>query len=197
MKKLAILATLFALFFNDADLNWTELKKVNFPIIKGKYLVMDKSDQTLYLIENEKIKGKYPAVYGNTSGQKELRGDNKTPEGIYTICYKNSNSEWTLFFGINYPNTRDAREGLEKGIIGREEYELIKQNSCPKKWYTPLGGEIGIHGTSKEYPYLTPITQSSQILKQNWTNGCIGLTNENISSLEKEISIGTKIIIRE
>lgn len=190
-----LLALSLVFFFPHSTQNSPQRETEKF--LPGKYLLMDKSDQTLYLIEDQKLKAKYSAVYGSNKGKKEKIGDNKTPEGTYTICYKNPNSEWKLFFGIDYPNVDDALKGLEANTINQREYEQIQNDSCPKKWYTRMGGEIGIHGIAERYVGFDPITALAPTLQQNWTNGCIGLRNSNLAELEKEVSIGTKIVIRE
>ncbi|MDZ7736419.1 MAG: L,D-transpeptidase [Gammaproteobacteria bacterium] len=58
---------------------------------------------------------------------------------------------------------------------------------------TALGGYIGIHGIGEvNDEKIMTFTQG-----QNWTAGCIALTNEQISELRQFVSIGTRIVIRE
>lgn len=169
-------------------------------IDKKYYLIFDKSDQRLYLIENQKIKKSYPAAYGAEEGVKEKEGDCKTPEGKYQICYINPESYWHFFMGINYPNIEDAKNGLKKKLINKQEYnQIIKayKNGERPPWNTKLGGEIGIHGIPTDSPELEKITQNAPYSKQNWTVGCMGLTNNSIDELKEYVGLGTCIIIRK
>jgi murein L,D-transpeptidase YafK len=55
-------------------------------------------------------------------GPKEVRGDKKTPEGIYCIDYVRSDNTYnpfygTLRFGINYPNIYDTKKGRNGSLI--------------------------------------------------------------------------------
>ena len=56
---------------------------------------------------------------------------------------------------------------------------------------TRLGGYIGIHGVGE-------VTREKMKIHRavNWTDGCIALTNKDINTLRKYVSIGTPVIIR-
>ncbi len=50
---------------------------------------VDKSENKMYLLDNNKIIKEYHVAFGeNPKGHKEQEGDEKTPEGIYTLYYK-------------------------------------------------------------------------------------------------------------
>ncbi|MBL4812571.1 MAG: L,D-transpeptidase family protein [Rhodobacteraceae bacterium] len=63
-------------------------------------------------------------------GAKQVRGDGRTPEGIYRIDRRNPNSAYHLSLGISYPNRQDRAFAHEQG-------------------HSP-GGDIFIHGTPRE-----------------------------------------------
>ena len=100
------------------------------------------------------------------------------------MCYRNDRTTYYLSLGVSYPNTEDARRGLESGLIDRETYEsiasAIERGACPDQ-DTPLGGAIAIHsgGTT------------------DWTQGCIGTENETMDILWEYCPVGTPIIINE
>jgi murein L,D-transpeptidase YafK len=146
------------LFFNKPD---NVPSNTSIKIYKGKRI--------LELYGNDKLIGRFKIALGRSpEGDKNEEGDTKTPEGSYYICTRNDNSKFTLFLGLSYPNTEDAKRGLKNNLITPDIYEEIKTaedlKQCPP-WNTPLGGEVGIHGGGN-----TP----------DWTLGCIALSDENI-----------------
>jgi murein L,D-transpeptidase YafK len=146
------------LFFNKPD---NVPSNTSIKIYKGKRI--------LELYGNDKLIGRFKIALGRSpEGDKNEEGDTKTPEGSYYICTRNDNSKFTLFLGLSYPNTEDAKRGLKNNLITPDIYEEIKTaedlKQCPP-WNTLLGGEVGIHGGGN-----TP----------DWTLGCIALSDENI-----------------
>lgn len=143
-----------------------------------------KADRRLELLGDEKLIGRFKIALGNKSiGDKEKEGDRKTPEGEYYVCTRNDKSKFTLSLGLSYPNTNDAKRGLDKGIIDDSTFNDISKAINNKKrppWNTPLGGEIMIHGGGNV---------------KDWTWGCIALSDEDIKILWDYVAIETVIII--
>lgn len=143
-----------------------------------------KKNRILELYGDGKIIGRFKIALGRSpEGEKEKEGDNKTPEGIYYICYRTEQTKYTYFMGLSYPNEKDAQRGLEKGIINKDAYYSIKKSIERKEqppWNTPLGGEIGIHGGSNKY---------------DWTYGCIALSNEDMNIIKQYALIKTQVEI--
>ncbi|MFW6080510.1 MAG: L,D-transpeptidase family protein [Desulfosalsimonas sp.] len=132
---------------------------------------VDKSERKMYLIENGKIIREYDVALGkNPKGHKEQRGDNKTPEGIYTLGGKNENSSFYRAMHISYPNENDIVNARKKGV-------------------SP-GGFIMVHGLPDEMEWFAPLNK-----ELNWTNGCIALTNEEMDEFMELVETGTKIKI--
>lgn len=132
-----------------------------------------KEKRILELYGDEKLLGRFQITLGRDPGAaKEKEGDARTPEGTYYICSKTSETKYTYFMGLSYPNIEDAQKGLEKGIINQNTYNRIKKAIDSKQqppWNTMLGGAIGIHGGGN---------------KDNWTYGCIAMSNEDINILK-------------
>lgn len=150
--------------------------KTSIKIYKGKRMMELYGDG--YLIGRFKI-----GIGRNPQGVKETEGDNKTPEGDYYICYINSQTKYTYFLGISYPNIEDAQNALNKNIINKSEYQKIKsaaENKRQPPWNTPLGGAVGIHGGGSKY---------------DWTYGCVALSNEDINILKKYAPLKTPVEI--
>ena len=105
-------------------------------------------------------------------GDKQFEGDNKTPEGIYTINDKNPNSAYHLNLGISYPNKKDRTFAK-------------KHNKSP-------GGLIKIHGLKNSYGFTGKFHRWA-----DWTQGCIAVTNKEIEELYHNVPLGTTIGILE
>jgi len=101
-------------------------------------------------------------------GPKQFEGDERTPEGKFTIDYGNPNSSYHLSLHIDYPH----REHLAYAqSLGRK-----------------AGGLIMIHGQ----PNLLPTGR----VPGDWTDGCIALSNEEMDALWEAVGDGTPIEIR-
>ena len=111
------------------------------------------------------------ALGGNPVGPKEYEGDEKTPEGTYTINDRNPHSVCYKNLGISYPNAANIRRAQQ----------LDK----------PPGGAIKIHGLSPKNAFLGKFHRYF-----NWTNGCIGVTNQEIDELYNAVAIGSPIVIK-
>lgn len=119
------------------------------------------------------------------TGDKSKEGDGKTPVGQYYICTRNDKSRFTLFLGISYPNIEDAKKGLESGLINEDTFNRIKsanERKVQPPWKTPLGGEVGIHGSGNS---------------SDWTWGCVALSDEDIKTIWKHAKLKTPIEIYE
>lgn len=145
-----------------------------------------KKERLLELYVDGQLFDKFKISLGSSPiGDKNKEGDGKTPVGKYYICTRNDKSRFTLFLGISYPNTEDARRGLENELIDQKIFEKIKQandNEIQPPWNTPLGGAVGIHGGGNT---------------TDWTWGCISLSEKDIKTLWKYAKLKTPVEIYE
>lgn len=143
-----------------------------FPAVAAVDLVkVDKSEQTMYLLEQGKIVKTYRVALGaHPQGHKQREGDEKTPEGEYTLDYKKEDSAFYRAMHISYPNKHDMAHAKNAG-------------------YSP-GGFIMIHGQKNGLGKLAFITQ-----RFNWTDGCIALTNAEMDEFIALVPVGTQIDI--
>ncbi len=159
-------------------------------------LEIDKSDRTLVVRHGKALTRKFQIAVGRGGiGDKRIRGDNKTPLGVYHIAGFNEESEFDLFMRLNYPNVKDAFFGLRNHLIGRREFDAIVQaarrNELPPQ-NTPLGGAVGIHGLGEE------TTERVKVQRHlDWTRGCIALSNRDVQELRRYVDVGTRVTIRE
>ena len=125
----------------------------------------------MYLLENDKVIKEYHVVFGaNPKGHKQQEGDERTPEGTYTLDYKKENSSFYRSMHISYPNEQDKANAKKLGV-------------------SP-GGFIMVHGQRNGFGWLAPISQWF-----NWTDGCIALTNPEMDEFMELVNVGTKIFI--
>jgi murein L,D-transpeptidase YafK len=148
-------------------------------------IVIEKSKRKLKLLDGRKLIKTYEVSLGATPiGDKEVEGDGKTPEGEFYIFTKNPESSFFLSLGISYPNIEDAKRGLKQNLITKEEFDqivtAINNKEMPLQ-KTKLGGEIYIHGGG---------------CKEDWTQGCIALDNQDMQELFDVIEVGTIVEIK-
>lgn len=136
------------------------------------YVLVEKSRHLLSLYKDGKPFATYHVVFGgNPVGHKQQEGDERTPEGRYSLDAKNSKSAYYKSIHISYPNAADRAQAKARGV-------------------SP-GGAIMIHGQKNGYDWLTAVTQTS-----NWTLGCIALSNSDMDKLWQSIVVPTPIEIK-
>lgn len=150
--------------------NANENKLDDRPIEQADRILVDKSDRVIILFKGDVEIARYQDVkLGDApEGHKQFEGDEKTPEGNYTINGRNPKSSYYLSLRVSYPNAADKAFAKSKG-------------KSP-------GGDIFIHGQ----PNASPIEQ----LAYDWTDGCIAVTNAEMKLLWKQVADGTPITIR-
>ncbi len=137
------------------------------------YIIVEKRLRKINLYESGKKITSFDISLGfDPIGHKSRQGDGKTPEGLYMIEEKISNSSFYLALKISYPNKWDARSSISIG-----------ENP---------GGQIMIHG-------LPNGRNEAEIDhgEEDWTNGCIAVRNEEILYIWENILVGTPILIRK
>jgi lipoprotein-anchoring transpeptidase ErfK/SrfK len=135
-------------------------------------IIVDKFSRKVYVYYNGELQLTYSAELGkNWVGDKKVRGDKATPEGMYEITkkYEGDSTSYYKALQINYPNDEDTalfEAALEKGSLPRS---------------AKIGGMIQIHGDGGK--------------GADWTAGCIAVTNREMDTLFKISRIGTPVTI--
>lgn len=125
-----------------------------------------KEDRKMFLMHHDKPLKIYDVDLGFApAGHKQVEGDGRTPEGDYFIDRRNPNSQFYLSIGISYPNAADRAYAHS---IGKSP-----------------GGDIFIHGRPKLY----------QNGKDDWTAGCIAVTNAEMRDVYAMVNNGTLVSI--
>ena len=136
-----------------------------------KVLIEKKRRRLTLLSKGKAIKTYKIALGGNPVGPKEMEGDNKTPEGNYTIESRNRHSDYHLSLRISYPNERDKKRAKGLGV-------------------SP-GGNIMIHGVKNGLEWVGEFHTAT-----DWTEGCIAVTNKEMEEISRLVPNGTPVEIR-
>lgn len=130
-------------------------------------IIVQKEARRMYLLHHREVLKAYDIDLGFAPvGDKQIEGDGKTPEGEYFIDRRNPNSQFHLSLGISYPNAHDVAEARELG--------------------KSAGGDIFIHGRPELF----------REGDEDWTWGCIAVTNREIEQIYAMVKNGTPISIR-
>ena len=134
-----------------------------------------KQQRQLKLKHHDQVIRSYPIRLGvNPIGHKQFEGDGKTPEGTYTIDWRNPQSAYYKSLHISYPNPNDLT------------YAKQRQKSA--------GGDVMIHGTVPTPATAFPAS-STYMPRKDWTLGCIAVTNADMDEIWQLVKNGTQIII--
>jgi len=119
-------------------------------------VVVHKAEHKLYLYNGSRLLGAYKVELGlNPAGPKERERDFRTPEGRYYLSWRNTRSDYFLSIQVSYPNKED-------------ELRARKNRWAP-------GGSIMIHGFPNQ-----PKHPASYYASNDWTDGCIALSNSDM-----------------
>jgi len=141
-----------------------------FPV--ADRVVIEKGARQLHLIQGGKAFRTYKIALGiRPVGDKKQEGDFKTPEGKYYLDARNPNSDYFLSIHISYPDRKDRREAGEMGV--------------------DPGGAIMIHGQPND-----PTRSEAYYRTQDWTNGCIAVSNSDMIDIWLMTGDNTPIEIR-
>ena len=137
-------------------------------------IVIKKKERKMYLYSDDKIQRVIPISLGkNPKDAKERRGDNRTPEGTFWISRKLCSSKYYRSLCISYPLPEDRKKALKRGL-------------------NP-GGSITIHA---QPVWNADGKGDSYTLGENWTQGCVAVTNTVMHELWYVVREGTVVIIR-
>jgi murein L,D-transpeptidase YafK len=134
-------------------------------------LVLNKREHRLTLYaQGRQIRTYLVALGTNPVGQKTRRGDGRTPEGLYHIDNHNPTSKYHLSLHISYPNATDRERATRGG-------------------FAP-GGDVMIHGLPDQFASVGALHR-----QQDWTLGCVAVTNNEIEEIWRAVPDGTPILI--
>lgn len=126
----------------------------DFPL--ADKVLIEKEKRKLHLMKDGQPFRTFDIALGVAPiGDKNQEGDFKTPEGSYMLDARNPDSDYFLSIHISYPNGSDRDEARTRGVAP--------------------GGQIMIHGQPN-----TPTYSAGYYQREDWTNGCIALSNSDM-----------------
>jgi murein L,D-transpeptidase YafK len=140
--------------------------------ITADSIVVEKHKHKLTLFQLGIPVRTYQVALGKQPVGDKLRiGDNRTPEGLFHIDYKNPDSRYHMALHISYPDAE----------------HVAKSRAAHAK----PGGDIMIHGLPAAYADL-----GAKHRLYDWTEGCIAVTNVEIDEIWRAIPPGSPILIK-
>lgn len=135
-----------------------------------------KEDRVVKLLHQQQIIQTYPMRLGFAPiGHKQQEGDGKTPEGRYTLDWRNAQSAFYKSFHVSYPNPQDKLKAQQLGV-------------------SP-GGNIMIHGSATKQQLNNMPSLMNYMPRKDWTLGCIAVKNVDMDEMWKLLDDGTVIEI--
>ena len=135
-------------------------------------VVVAKGERRLYLLRENQVIAEFPVRLGlNPYGPKQREGDFRTPEGAYQLARRNQRSDFFLSIEVSYPNDTDLRKARRSGVRA--------------------GGLIMIHGEPN-----VPRKPPNYYARNDWTDGCIAVSNADMVDIWLRTAAGTPIEIR-
>jgi murein L,D-transpeptidase YafK len=169
-----LISTLLLAPFLFAGLAWPAPATAQLPRaepVKADLVIVRKKDRTLELRHAGRIIKAFPIALGpSPAGPKRKEGDGRTPEGVYTLDWRNSNSQFYRAIHISYPREDDQPHAVRWGV---SPGGLIMLHGLPN----------GVSAARVGHPW------------NDWTNGCIAVTNEEMDQIWSMVEDGTTIII--
>jgi murein L,D-transpeptidase YafK len=136
---------------------------------KADRIVVRKAARRLDLLSGDKVLKSYRVSLGRDPlGHKQQEGDGRTPEGAYTIDYRNAASSCHRALHISYPSKNDRGTAA---LAGRSP-----------------GGMIMVHGLRNGLGWVGRLH-----LMYDWTDGCVAVTNSEIEEIWSMVPDGTQI----
>lgn len=152
--------------------NWADKTIKDSKKNRDYSIIIDKFSRKFIVYQNGTIKWEFNVELGkNWVGDKRVRGDNATPEGMYKITRKNDSNKTKYYKALllDYPNDEDIAHFNSE----------IAHGSLPSS--AKIGGLIEIHGNGGK--------------GVDWTEGCIALTDGEMDKVFKIAKVGTPVTI--
>ncbi|MEX2208632.1 MAG: L,D-transpeptidase family protein [Myxococcota bacterium] len=131
-----------------------------------------KGPRRLLLLRDERVVRDYEVALGtNPKGPKRRNGDGRTPEGRYRLDWRIEESRFYRAIHVSYPNEQDRARARSTSV--------------------PPGGGVMIHGLPDGESWV-----GDQHREFDWTNGCIGVTDDEMDEIWELVDDGTPIEIR-
>lgn len=154
--------------------DWQQNDELIMSGIATKMIVV-KANRVLVLFNAEgDVLSRHRISLGSPMGTKLKQGDKKTPEGTYSIRDIRGDKKYYKEILISYPNSEDKQRSKDLG-------------------FNP-GGGITFHA---QVPWNWNGSGDDHTLANDWTEGCMALTNHGMDTVLGMIDKSTIVEIRE
>ncbi|AGC44665.1 hypothetical protein MYSTI_03353 [Myxococcus stipitatus DSM 14675] len=176
----------------------SERARLPQPATEPVLVLISHAKHQLRLYERGVERARVEVGFGQGTGPKVERGDNRTPVGMYFIVNTHRGEfpgPYGAYYGghwlkVNYPNPWDALRGVERGWLTQKTRERIA-----KAWEareateasTRLGSGIGFHGWKGEW------TLEQTQGRLSW--GCVVFHPRDIAALYARMPRGTMVVL--
>lgn len=134
-------------------------------------VVVHKSERKLFLYKDERVLREFEIALGLApNGPKVREGDFRTPEGNYFLTNRRVNSDFFMAIQVSYPNSSDIARARAQGVSA--------------------GSLIMIHGLPVEPKKSLKFYETN-----DWTNGCIAVSNAAMVDIWQMTKPNTPITI--
>lgn len=141
--------------------------------------------------------GRYEVGFGQATGAKVRRGDNRSPKGVYYVVQHATgpfSGASAAYFGgywmrLNYPNAWDAARGARAGLIDAPTQARITRAWAARRETskaTALGGGIGFHGWAYEW-------EDAGSRRLSW--GCVVLHLRDVAEIYAALPDGAMVVL--
>jgi len=135
-------------------------------------ILVEKSARRLTLFQNGRALKSYCVALGRAPiGAKEYEGDQRTPEGIYSIDFHKPDSDYHLALHISYPEQRDIDRAAVSDFSA--------------------GSDIMIHGLPNGRGWIGRFHR-----RNDWTAGCIAVADFEIEEIYRAVPDGIPVELR-
>lgn len=192
--KFSTLLLLFLLNFqNGWSMGTRSSQKEDHPkihkveVYKGERRMdlLTKKDGQLEVVKSYSIN-----LGGRPIGHKTQEGDRKTPEGLYTLNWKNPKSSYHLSLHISYPNKQDRAQAQARGVSAGGDIMIHGMPNDTRRWTWLVSPTLAL---------AAPDTANEIIHRAlamfDWTQGCIAVMNSEIEEIYELIDLPTPIEI--
>lgn len=134
-------------------------------------VVVNKSERKLFLYKEDRVLREFDIALGLApDGPKVREGDFRTPEGDYYLTNRRVNSDFFMAIQVSYPNKADIARARAQGVSA--------------------GSLIMIHGLP-----VVPKKSAKFYATNDWTNGCIAVSNSAMVDIWQMTKPNTPITI--
>ena len=135
-------------------------------------VLVEKTARRLTLLRHGVPLKRYRVALGRQPvGDKGRQGDNRTPEGVFVIDGRKSDSAFHRALHVSYPDPTHVAHANQLGV--------------------DPGGDIMIHGLRNGLGWVGSLHRLF-----DWTAGCMALTNSEIEEVWRAVPDGTPVEIR-